>query len=161
MYEGFILLTLVIVVVVVIRPKKDGKLDPPVVMQRAGVYHATLAPQLVRAQPFLETIVSNLAQDGLSAGDIASQFFAVRDAAGEYLLAVGIRGGIAYFQAILPLLNETGAESIRKFSGQVMVNLPPGELAGEQGLAQLPAAVQSAASDLKIKLIRPELNSGE
>jgi regulator of protease activity HflC (stomatin/prohibitin superfamily) len=150
MYEGFILLALVIAVVLVIRPKKDGKLDQPVVIQRAGAYHATLAPQLVRAQPFLETIVSKFVQSEPAAGDINSQFFAVRDAAGEYLLAAGVRGGIVYFQTILPLLNEVGAESIRKFFGQVMVNLPLGELAGEQKFAQLRTAVQSAANDLKI-----------
>ncbi len=148
MYEGLILLCLVVGVVVLIRPKKDGCLDAPVVIRRSGVYHATLAPQLVRAQLFLEIIIDQLAQDPLPAGDIDSQFFLVRDEVGAYLLAVGRRGDVLYFQAILPLLNETDTDVIRQFSGQVMVNLKMAVVADEQVSVQLRTAVQNAASDV-------------
>ncbi|ADL56452.1 hypothetical protein [Gallionella capsiferriformans] len=152
MYEGIILLVLVIVVVLVIRPKKDGKFDPPVVLQRAGVYHATLAPQLVRAQSFLEVIVSEFASFDSAVSDSASHYFEVRDQVGRYLLAVGLRSGVFYFQAILPAFKGDDAQTLRLFSEQVMVNIP--RLESQDHFDSLLRAVESAAQQMNITCVK-------
>jgi len=155
MFEAFFLAALVILVVLAIRPGKTAVFDNPVVIHRPGQYHATLAPQLDRAQNFIEHIARQFTESGLHAGDIATQYFEVH-AGGQYLLAVGFRSGMLYFQAIMPL--SSGADShyktLHQFSGQVMVHLPLTTPLGEQDAVILRAAVESAARQLQISCLR-------
>lgn len=150
MYEGFFLIALVILVVLAIRP---GKINP-VVIHKPGCYHATLAPQLVRAKNLIEQIASGL----IAEGDIATQYYELHDVSGRYLLAVGLRGGIVYFQAILPSASDEDDQALREFSGQVMADIPLASSPDKQGMAYLRAAVEAVASQLKIvcKNLNPE-----
>lgn len=155
MFEAFFLAALVILVVLAIRPRKTVIFDNPVVIHLPGQYHATLAPQLDRAQNFIEHIARQFSDSGLHAGDIATQYFEV-NAGGQYLLAVGFRAGMLYFQAIMPVLN--GADShyktLHQFSEQVMVHLPLTTLISEQDAENLHTAVESAATQLQISCLR-------
>ncbi|MFA6969774.1 MAG: hypothetical protein WC208_00090 [Gallionella sp.] len=150
MYEGFFLAVLVTLVILAIRPGNKVIYDNPVVIYKPGVYHATLAPSLDRSKNFIEQITSLFLEAGWQAGDIATQYFEVRDVAGNYLLAVGFRGGILYFQAILPSAADSHYNVLHQFSDQVMVHIPlvvfEDTLAGEQ----LRTAVEAAAKRLAI-----------
>ena len=150
MYEGFFLAVLVTLVILAIRPGNKVIYDNPVVIHKPGVYHATLSPKLDRSKNFIEQIASLFLESGMQAGDIATQYFEVRDPAGQYLLAVGFRGGILYFQAILPSATGSHYNALRQFSDQVMVHIPlvvfEDTLAGEQ----LRTAVEAAAKRLAI-----------
>ncbi|MEI7455593.1 MAG: hypothetical protein WCK93_02615 [Nitrosomonadales bacterium] len=118
MYEGFILIALVALVVLAIR---TGKAQP-VIIHQAGYLHATLAPQLQRTQCFLAQIASSFAGD--KTGDIATRYFDLRDQGGRYLLAAGLRSGVFYFQVILPPLKGDEAHTLRAFAEAVMANIP-------------------------------------
>lgn len=142
MYEGILLVALVTLVVLAIRPRKIN----PVVIHKPGLYHATLAPQLVRAKNLIEKIASGL----IAEGDIATQYYELHDVSGRYLLAVGLRGGILYFQAILPSASDEDCQALREFSGQVMVDIPLVSSPDQQGMAHLRAAVETAATVLQI-----------
>jgi hypothetical protein len=139
MYEGFLLIALVVLVVLAIRP---GKTDP-IVIHKPG-YHATLAPQLGRAEGFIELIFREVSTDG----DIATQYFEVHDSAGKFLLAAGLRGGVLYFQAILPPFNKASGQAIRYFSDQVLVNIPLSSK--QQDAVCLRKAVEKAAVQLEM-----------
>ncbi len=158
MFEAFLIAVLVVLVVLAMRGGKPVVLDNPLVIQRPGQYHITLAPQLGYAQNFLEHIVGRFAESGVDTGDIATQYFEVRDPGaadeGHYLLAVGFRSGMLYFQAInpLPLLKDADShpKMLRRFSEQVMVHHPLVSSAGAREEASLRAAVDEAAGQLKI-----------
>lgn len=138
MAELFFLILLVSFVVVAIRRGKPVILDTPVIISRAGKYHITLAPQLNRAQSFIEQIAAQLArlEPPLLSSD--SVFFSVRDAkicpASEplYLLAVTVRGGVSYFQAILPqpLLRDRDShyQTVSEFAAAVLLGQPATEV---------------------------------
>ena len=115
MFELFLLTLLVALIVLSIRRGKPVGLDNPIIIQRPGQYHITLAPQLDRAQTFIEQIAARFplpnpppqAGEGSNEslreffvkGELPSQFFEVRDPGvparegGCYLLAGGYRGG--------------------------------------------------------------------
>ncbi|MDO8351169.1 MAG: hypothetical protein Q7S94_08480 [Gallionella sp.] len=153
MYEALLLAVLVVLVILVMR--KPVLLDNPLIIQRPGHYHITLAPQLAHAKSFLELIAEKFSEAAPHEGELATQYFEVRatDAPGaaHYLLAVGFRAGILYFQAIYPqpLLKDADShyETVRRFSEQVMAQWAP--LAGNRD-ASLRAAVEAAAQQLKI-----------
>src|SRR5487761_2630846 len=98
MVESATLITLCMLYLIFFRPGKTPPLENPLVIERAGQYHLTLAPRLNLAQPFIEAVAGQLALS--SAQNIASQFFEVRDkqvvAHGYdfYLLAVSRRNGL-------------------------------------------------------------------
>ena len=58
MVELFLLTLLIILIVLSIRRGKPVVLDNPLIIQRPGQYHITLAPQLDRAQTFIEQIAA-------------------------------------------------------------------------------------------------------
>lgn len=142
MYEAFFLAVLIPLVIFLMRPGKTVLYDSPLVVHRPGQYHLTLAPALSGAQNFLEHIAHEV---GASlAGDVATQFYEVR--AGErYLLAVGFRGGLLYFQAILPPSRGGDYQALREFSEQVLVHHPLSAAPDESGAVRLCAAVDVAA----------------
>lgn len=108
MGELLLVITIITLVVLTIRRGKPVILDNPVIIHRPGQYHVTLAPQLNRAQTFIEKIARQFIALHPPQGDLPSQYFEIRDPAvfakGEsaYLLAVTLRDGMLYFQAINP-----------------------------------------------------------
>ena len=158
MVESFLLLCLITIVFLTIRRGKPVVLDNPVIIQRAGQYHITLAPQLNRAQAFIESIAKQFPLQ--TSNEFATQYFEVRDpvvfAQGEhfYLLAVALRGGMLYFQAInpQPLLHDADShlKTMREFSDTVLALHPLARLSDTQSLKNLESAIKSAAQLLKI-----------
>ena len=200
MGESLLLITLITLVVLTIRRARPVILENPVIIQRPGQYHITLAPQLNRAQTFIEQIAKQftqlhppnghgsnatpdnetrharfplpnpLPQAGEGAneslrevfvkGDLPTQYFEVRDpkvfSQGEssYLLAIALRGGVLYFQAVnpKPLLRDADShyKTLREFSESVLQHHPLLEPADELGAEKLRAAVDTIAGQLKI-----------
>jgi len=160
--ELFILALLITLVVLGIRGGKSVALDKPLIIQSPGRYHFTLAPQLERAQTFIEQIASQFAQAHPLQGDIPGQHFAVRDPdvlaqEGEfYLLAVSYLGDLLYFQAInpRPLLRDSDShlKQVREFSEAVLALHPVVNPAGGNEVEKLRRAVDLAAHQLKISV---------
>lgn len=160
MFELPLLIILIAVVVFAMRGGKRVKLDNPLVIDRAGEFHITLAPQLDRAQSFIEHVVRGLEQSGKPAGDVPTQFFEVRDPAliaqseSCYLLAACWRGGTWYFQAIhpQPLLSskDSHLDNLRAFSEAVLLHHPQVEPVDERYVKLLQNVVENAALSLKI-----------
>jgi hypothetical protein len=160
MGESLLLLTIVTLVILTIRRGKPVVLDNPVIIERPGQYHITLAPQLNRAQTFIEQIAKQFSQMYSQQGELATQFFEVSDpkvfARGEsfYLLAIAMRGGVLYSQAInpQPLLHDADShlKNVREFSEAVLALHPLIGISDEQGVITLGNAVETAASQLQI-----------
>ena len=220
MGESLLLITLITLVVLTIRRARPVILENPVIIQRPGQYHITLAPQLNRAQTFIEQIAKQFTQlhppngHGSNAtpdnetrharfplpnplnettshstklpeaaakslvipqageganeslrevfvkGDLPTQYFEVRDpkvfSQGESssLLAIALRGGVLYFQAVnpKPLLRDADShyKTLREFSESVLQHHPLLEPADELGAEKLRAAVDTIAGQLKI-----------
>lgn len=151
MYEAFFLAALAALVILALRRKSIAILDNPVVIHRPGLYYATLAPQLVLSQNFIKHIARNFFESESDAGDIATQHYEV-SAERQYLLAVGLRAGMLYFQAIMPSLNAADSSylALHQFSEQVLVHHPLTASADTQGIERLRLAVDQAAKQLKI-----------
>jgi len=160
--ELFILVLLITLVVLGIRGGKSAALDKPLIIQSPGRYHFTLAPQLDRAQTFIEQIASQFAEAHPLQGDIPGQYFAVRDPdvlAQEdkfYLLAVSYLGGQLYFQAInpQPLLRDSDShlKQLREFSEAVLALHPLAYPVDGDEVDKLCKAVDLAARQLNISL---------
>lgn len=107
MIETLTLITISVILLIIFRPGKTPPLNNPLVIERAGQYHITLAPQLNLAQPFIEAIAQQL---GSAPSDThsATQYFEVEDSQAKahghaaYLLAITQRNGMIYFQAASP-----------------------------------------------------------
>lgn len=151
MIESATLITLCILYLVFFRPGKTPPLENPLVIERAGQYQLTLAPQLNLAQPFIEAIASRIGTSDETKPDSQTQFFEVRDkqvtAHGYdfYLLAITRRRGMLYFQAARPASKDQTSHlhTIGEFSNTVLARIPGGE---EQAPGDdLAAAVQQVA----------------
>lgn len=159
-FELFLLIVLVAVVVLVMRGGKPVAPDNPLIVQRPGQLHITLAPQLNRAQTFIENIAKQCGRVGNPVGDVPTQFFEVRDSAviaqGEhgYLLAASWRAGIWFFQAInpQPLLGDRDSRlnMLREFSEAVLLHHPLVEPLDDRYVQSLRHAVENAALLFKI-----------
>jgi hypothetical protein len=72
----------------------------------------------------------------------------------SYLLAIALRGGVLYFQAVnpKPLMRDTDShyKTLRDFSESVLQHHPLSEPADELGAEKLRAAVDTIAGQLKI-----------
>lgn len=130
MIETLTLITISVILLILFRPGKTPPLNNPLVIERAGKYHVTFAPQLNLAQPFIEAIANEL-RDSPSGGHSATQYFEVDDAQAKahghnaYLLAVTQRNGMTYFQATSPLPAEPHhLRTISKFSLNVLARFP-------------------------------------
>lgn len=103
-----------IIIVLTLRNTKHAVLENPVILNRTGQYHAILAPKLNIAQTFIEAIAKQIPGSRDASQNSATQCFEVRDpqaaAIGHelYLLAITMRNGMLYFQAIVPrpLIND-------------------------------------------------------
>ncbi|MGB8411153.1 MAG: hypothetical protein WCE58_14750, partial [Gallionella sp.] len=149
-------------IVITIRRARPVILQNPVIIQRPGEYHITMAPQLNRAQTFIEKIAAEYSRTHSLQGDFTSRYFEVRDpkvfaqGADCYLLAVTLRDGLLYFQAANPGKPQKDAAShlqtIREFSEKVLKQHPRKEPAGMQGAEELDAAVETVAKQLQISV---------
>lgn len=161
MGETLLVLTLVTLVILTIRRARPVILDNPVIIQRPGQYHITLAPQLNRAQTFLEQIAAQFSQLHLPPRDIPAQYFEVRDpkvfSRGQdcYLLAITMREGILYFQAInpQPLIHDADShyKTLHKFSASVLQHHPISGTPDELQAEKLRTVVDTVAGQLKIE----------
>jgi len=160
MGESLLLITIITLIVLTIRRARPVVLENPVIIQRPGQYHITLAPQLNRAQTFIEQIAKQFTQLHLPEHDLPTQYFEVRDprvfSKGEssYLLAIALRDGMLYFQAVnpKPLLRDADShyKTLRDFSESVLQHHPLSEPADELGAEKLRAAVDTIATQMKI-----------
>jgi len=138
MAELFLISMIVTLVILTIRSGRPVVLETPVIIHRVGKYHITLAPQLNRAQGFIEQIAAQLATLVPAITYSKSIFFSVSDkkicTTGEqlYLLAVTARAGVWYFQAILPqpLLRDRDShyQTVSEFAAAVLLDQPATEV---------------------------------
>ena len=160
MVELLLLTLLVTLIVLSIRRGKPVGLDNPIIVQRPGQYHITLAPQLDRAQTFIEQISARFALSHPPQGELPSKFFEVRDhgvparEGVSYLLAAAYRSGMLYFQAIdpQPVLRDADSylRQIREFSGAVLALHPLDHPADGDEAEKLRNAVETAAQQMNI-----------
>jgi hypothetical protein len=160
MGESLLLITIITLVVLAIRRARPVILENPVIIQRPGQYYITLAPQLNRAQTFIEQIAKQFIQLQLPERNLATQYLEVRDpkvfSSGEscYLLAIALRDGILYFQAVnpKPLLHDTDShnKTLREFSESVLQHHPFSGPVDEPGAEKLRDAVDTVANQMKI-----------
>lgn len=134
MIETLTIITLCLLYLVFFRPGKTPPLSNPLVIERPGKYHATLAPQLNLAQPFVEALAKHLLERSQRSGNSSTQIFEVRDKQADshghdvYLLAITQRAGMLYFQATAPGSDDDRLKSINEMSHKAMSDVP---LAGE------------------------------
>lgn len=160
MGESLLLITIITLIVITIRRARPVILENPVNIHRPGQYHITLAPQLNRAQTFVEQIARQFIELHHPQGDLPTQYFEVRDprvfSKGQksYLLAISLRGGELYFQAANPQPLQHEADShyktLREFSESVLQHHPLSGLSDESGAKSLRATVEAIAAPLQI-----------
>ena len=162
MGESLLLLTIITLIVITIRRARPVILENPVVIQRPGQYHITLAPQLNRAQIFIEQIATRFSKSYSLQGDFPSRYFEVRDpkvfarGADCYLLAVTLRDGLLYFQAVSPAKSQNDEnghlKTIAEFSEVMLKQHPHTDTASGLEEVKLADAVQTVAKELQIEV---------
>lgn len=164
MIETITLITICMIYLIFFRPGKTPPLENPLVIERAGKYHITLAPKLNLAQPFIEEIARQVNAVGIATGSSTTLCFTVRDkqvtAHGYdlYLLAATQRNGMLYFQTASPSSNDPAGQVsvIREFADKVLARFPD---EGEHDTAAdeaLVAAAQQAAQLRGVEIKRLE-----
>lgn len=161
MGESLLLISIITLIVLAIRRAKPVVLDNPLVIERPGQYHITFAPQLNQAQRFVEAVASRFGEVDGASGDLAAQYFEVRDPkvkprdADCYLLAVARRGGMLRIQAISPQPDAgDNLKVVSAFAEKVLAAHPLVEAADEQTAARLTEAVESVAASSGIAVAR-------
>lgn len=105
------------------RPGKVEPLRNPLTIDRAGQFHAVLAPRINLAQPLLEDISLRLTEEERSLGDTQTHYLMVRDkevrrhGADFYLLAASLRGGMLHFRVEAPAGDGRHLDTMRALSG--------------------------------------------
>jgi len=168
MIETLTIITLSVLFLIFFRPGKTPPLNNPLVIERPGQYHMTLAPHINLAQPFIEAVAKHVGTVSDVIQNSATQFFEVRDkqvtAHGHdcYLLAVTLRNGMLYFQATSPLDGNQNKHSktIREFADAVLARFP---VSGEHDSVldeRIVRAVQDAAQlrSIHVKLLARQTN---
>jgi hypothetical protein len=160
MGESLLALTIITLIIITIRRARPVILENPVIIQRPGKYHITLAPQLNRAQTFIEQIAKQYIQSHPPERDLPTQYFEVRDpkvfskGQSSYLLAIAMRGGVLYFQAVNPKPKQHDEDShyktLHDFSESVLLNHPFSGPVDEQNTGKLHTAVDAIAAQLTI-----------
>jgi hypothetical protein len=134
MIETATLITLCMLYLMFFRPGKTPPLDNPLVIERPGQYHLTLAPQLNLAQSFVEAIAGRIAAIADVPLNTETYYFEVRDSQVAahgfdcYLLAITRREGLLYIQAAPPIAkDQSNLVVISEFARQVLVRFPDDE----------------------------------
>lgn len=158
MIETLTIITLCLLYLVFFRPGKTPPLSNPLVIERPGKYHVTLAPQLNLAQPFVEALAQNLLEKGQRSGNSSTQLFEVRDKQADshghdvYLLAITQREGMLYFQATAPGGDDDRLKSINEMSHKVLSGVPPaGDLDDTIG-QEIGAVAREVAATRRIEI---------
>ena len=133
MIEFTTLVTLSILYLIFFRSGKTPPLENPLVIERPGQYHMTLAPQLNLAQPFIEELARRIGPSDEASCE--TKYFEVRDKQVTshgfefYLLAITRRRGMLFFQAARPLTkDQTGQlHTISEFARSVLARFPDGD----------------------------------
>lgn len=160
MIETLTIITLSVLFLIFFRPGKTPPLNNPLVIERPGQYHMTLAPQLNLAQPFIEAVAKQIGTPSDSPQYSATQYFEMRDKQvtahghGSYLLAITQRNGMLYFQAASPLSDDKNEhhKTISEFADAVLARFPA---TGEHSTAldeRIVAAAQEATQLRSIDL---------
>jgi hypothetical protein len=131
MIETITIITLSVLFLIFFRPGKTPPLDNLLIIERPGLYHMTLAPQINLAQPFIEAIAKNIGTLSDTSKHSSTQFFEVRDKQVSahgfdfYLLAITQCNEMLYFQATSPLTNDRNIyiHTIHKFADVVLNRL--------------------------------------
>jgi hypothetical protein len=159
--ELITLTILTFVVLSLIRPGKTPPLDNPLVIERPGKYHMTLAPQLNLAQPLIEDIAKRLVLSDDLAKNSSTLCFEVRDkevtAHGKdfYLLAITQRNGMLYFQAINSQAGfpKDRINALLEFANAVLANIPGTSEPDENLNARIVSATHDAALPRGINIL--------
>lgn len=130
MIEFTTLITLSILYLIFFRPGKTPPLKNPLVIERPGQYHMTLAPHLNLAQPFIEELARHIGTSDEASSE--TKYFEVRDKQVTshgfdfYLLAITRRKKMLFFQAARPLSkDQTGQlHTISEFAHSVLARFP-------------------------------------
>jgi len=158
MIETITLITLCILYLVFFRPGKTPPLNNPLVINRPGKYHVTLAPHLNLAQPYVEAIAQHMMASSERSGDSDTQFFKVTDkhvtshGHDTYLLAITQRNGLLIFQAVAPSGDSDPIQTISEFAQNVLVKFP---LTGEPDTTinqEIACAAQQIANSKRIEI---------
>lgn len=132
--------SLIALIILMRRASRQVVLPNPVLVQRDGDYSAVLAPNLNTAQPliesFMHTLRSQLNVMTLDASrNSATLYFEIRDkhtiAHGHefYLLAITLRDGMLYFQAVSPrdLINgddDSHLKTVQETASRILAHIP-------------------------------------
>ena len=162
MIELTIIVSLIVFTLIGMRTR-PRPLENPVVIQRHGDYHMTLAPKLNLITGFIERIAKHYRSLPAVEGDSEILCFEVRDPSLKrhgietYLLAVTLRNNLLYFQALLPQPtakdNDTPYKQIHDYALAVLVNTPTGELNAEQE-QRITKSVEQSAQGSEISVTR-------
>ena len=128
MIETITIITLSVLFLIFFRPGKTPPLDNPLVIERPGNYHMTLAPQLNLAQPFIEAIAKQIGISRYASEYSSMQCFEVSDKSvtshgqKSFLLTITLLNGMLYFHAASPRSGELTSDNpeIRKFNKSVI-----------------------------------------
>jgi len=156
MIESLTIITLCVLYLVFFRPGKTPPLNNPLVIDRPGKYHMTLAPHLNLAQPFVEAVAKQLIDGTKQSGDSNSLYFDAVDkhvtshGHDNYLLAITQRGGILYFQAAAPVADASHLQTIREYAQSVLEKFPATAEADATNNQKITSAVQQIAGAKQI-----------
>jgi hypothetical protein len=136
---------------------KPRQLERPVLIVRNGNYHVTLAPRLNLAITFIERIAHCYRTQPALSSDSVTQYLAVNDpslkryAIESYLLAISLRHGMLYFQAMQP---DTRSDSPYRqlYEFAQAANMPPAEAVQPKQNEYLLAAAEQAAAGHDISI---------
>jgi hypothetical protein len=150
MIETATLITLCMLYLMFFRPGKTPPLGNPLVIERTGQYHLTLAPQLNLAQSFLEAIAGQIADLADVPANTETTYFEVRDSEVAahgfdcYLLAITRRAGLLYIQAAPPIAkDQSNLSVISEFAYRVLFRFPDDE--AHASAEEIVRAVQQAS----------------
>lgn len=160
MIELITLTILTLVVLSLIRPGKTPPLDNPLIIERPGHYHMTLAPQLNLAQPLIENIAQRLGKASDPGQESSTLCFEVHDKAvalkgsATYLLAVTQCHGLLYFQVIAAQAGyaKDRADALRSFAQAVLVNVPKSQVIDENLNERIRREVRDSALQRRITI---------
>ena len=148
-----------VIVVLTLRNTKRVALESPLILNRTGQYHATLAPRLNVAQTFVEAIAKQLSGPREAKQSSATQCFEVRDPEAaklgqeRYLLAITMRHGLLYFQAITPLASDQDShDMLMEAAHNALARIPVTDRQESGTDEQIIASTGKAAQQLGINI---------
>lgn len=159
MLETLTIITLSVLFLIFFRPGKTEPLKSPLVISRGGQFHAVLAPMLNLAQPLLEDISRDFTEQDRQLGNTGTHYYKVTDkevkahGKNHYLLAITLRGGELYFQAVAPHAESSEIEILRDFSDPILARHPAEAARSEPAEAALARAIETATAARGISIV--------